>query len=253
MTTREKNIRRRGKREPAKRPNTPGAHEELRLQAKLDTLGEVAAVLAHESRNLLGALQTCVQVLRRNPQLTSDDAELLDIIRSGANRLAEIVGQFSVFRGGDAPQMKEVNVRELIEITLASLRRDERCSSSIVVRRRFESSLRSIMGDQARLGQVLWHLFLNAAQAMGERGQLEVQTRSVGREIEISVGDSGPGIPANVMPHIFEPLFSTKTRGAGLGLTIARRFVENHGGTIRVESEPGKGARFILRLPRGSN
>ena len=225
---------------------------DLRRQAQLETLGEVAAVLSHESRNLLGALRTCVQVLRRNPHLTNEDAELLDIIQSGANRLNEIVSQFSVFRPGKTLQLNEVSLHELIDATLALLQRDERCSSSIVVRRRFGPSLISIKADGERLGQALWHLLLNAAQAMGDRGQLDVETRSVGREIEISVGDSGPGIAADVMPRIFEPLFSTKTRGAGLGLTIARRIVEEHAGTIAAQSEAGKGARFIVRLPVGS-
>ncbi len=252
MRTRKKTKPSRGKRELSKRSNRPSAHGELRRKARLETIGDVAAVLSHESRNLLGALRTCVQVLRRNPHLTSDDTELLDIIQSGANRLNEIVGQFSLFRGETPLQMREVNLHELIDTTLASLQRDERCSSSLAIQRRFDTSLQSIMGDPAQLGQVLWHLFLNAAQAIGARGQLHVQTQNVGREIEISVRDTGPGIPKNVMQHIFEPLYSTKPRGAGLGLAIVRRIVEAHGGVITAQSEPGKGARFTLRLPAGS-
>ena len=252
MRTRKKTKPLRGKRKLFKRANPSRAHAVLVRNAKLDTLGAVAAVFAHESRNLLGALGTCVQVLRRNPNLTSDDAELLDIIQSGANRLNEIVGQFSVFRSGKALRINEVKLHEIIDATLAALQRDERYSSSIVVRRRFDASPISIKADGERLGQALWHLLLNAAQAMRDRGQLDVQTRQIGRKVEISVHDSGPGIPANVMPRIFEPLFSTKTRGAGLGLAIARRIVEEHGGTITAQSEAGKGARFIVRLPVGS-
>ncbi len=252
MRTRKKTKPSRGKRELSKRSNRPSAHAELRRKARLETLSDVAAVLAHESRNLLGALGTCVQVLRKNPHITSDDAELLDIIQSGANRLNEIVGQFSVFRGGNSARMGEVNLHELIDATLASLQRDERCSSSIVVQRRFDTSLKNIAGDGDQFRLALWHLLLNAVQAMGERGKLDVQTQNTGRKIEIFVRDTGPGIPKNVIAKIFEPLYTTKARGAGLGLAIVRRIVQAHGGAITVHSAPGKGANFTVWLPLGS-
>lgn len=240
----------RARRQPAAPPNSSGAR--ARIATRLETIGAVAAVLTHESRNLLGALSTCVQVLRRNPHLTSEDTELLDIIQSGASRLNEIVGQFSLFRSAFPPRISDVNLHELIETKLAALKRDERCSPSLVICHRFHPSPITLRADGERLGQVLWHLFLNAVQAMGERGQLEVATCQIGSEVEITVRDSGPGIPTNVMPRIFEPLFSTKSRGAGLGLAIARRVVEEHAGTITAQSDGGKGARFILRLPAGS-
>jgi two-component system, NtrC family, sensor histidine kinase HydH len=252
MRTRKKTKPARGKRKHSKRANPSSAQVGLRRKARFETIGEVAAVLAHESRNLLGALGTCVQVLRRNPHLSSDDAELLDIIQSGANRLNEIVDQFSAFRAGTSPQMREVNLHEIIDATLASLQRDERCSSSIVVQRRFDTSLSNMAGDGDQLRLALWHLFLNAVQAMSERGQLQVQTENIGRQVEISVRDTGPGIPKNVSARMFEPLYTTKTRGAGLGLTIVRRVVEAHGGAVTVHSEPGKGASFTLRLPLGA-
>ena len=252
MTTRKNTKPPRGKRKLSKRANPSGGRAELRRNTRLETIGDVAAVLSHESRNLLGALATCVQVLRRNPHISRDDAELLDIVQSGANRLNEIVGQFSVFRGGNPPQMRNVNLHELIDATLASLQRDERCSSSIVVQRRFDTSLSNIAGDGDQLHLAIWHLFLNAVQAMGERGQLQVQTDNIGPQVEISVRDTGPGISKNVIAKMFDPLYTTKTRGAGLGLTIVRRVVEAHGGAIAVHSAPGKGASFTVWLPLGA-
>lgn len=218
-------------------------------QARIDTIRDVAAVLGHETRNLLGALETCVQLLRRNPHVTGDDAELLGIIQSGSHRLNEIVSQFSSFGNPKAPKFEEVELHELIESTLALLQRDDRCSPSIVVNRRFDPDAISLSADREQLGAALWNMMLNAVQAMGDRGRLDIETRRRGGQMEVLVRDTGPGIPKDILPKIFAPLYSTKSRGAGLGLSIARSIVEAHGGTIAVESEHGKGTSFIVLLP----
>lgn len=220
-----------------------------REQVRLDTLGSVAAVLSHESRNLLGALGTCVQVLRRNPHLSADDSELLDIVQAGANRLSEIVGQFAMFRRAQPADFAALDPHELIDQTLTKLRQDDRCSPLIAIERQFDPAIDGISVDATQLRQILWQLFLNAAQAMGAQGTLTVRTERTGREILIQVSDTGPGIPPEVRRRIFEPLYSTKTRGAGLGLTIVKRFVEQHGGRIAVASADGKGTSFTIRLP----
>ena len=225
------------------------ARTELFRKAQIETIGAVAAVLDHESRNLLGALGTCVQILRRSPHITQDDKELLDIIQTGSQRLNEIVSQFSAFGHPKSPNFEEVELHKLIEETFVLLQRDERCSSSIVIRRQFDPSLYNIKADRDQLGQVFWNLFLNAVQAMGDQGQLRVETRRVGREIEILVQDTGPGIPAAVLPNIFEPLYSTKSDGMGLGLAIVRRTLEELGGHITVHSEHGTETRFMMLLP----
>ncbi len=233
---------------PTRAKRTNAQQERLR-QARIDTIRDVAAVLGHETRNLLGALGTCVQVLRKNPQITEDDAELLDIIQSGSRRLNEIVSEFSAFGRSKAFEFEEVELRELVEQTLALLQRDDRCSPSIVMRPQLDPSVRYVRADREQMQQLLLNLFLNAVQAMGDKGQLDVETHRAGREIKILVRDTGPGIPREVLRRIFEPLYSTKSRGAGLGLSIARSIVEGHGGRIAVESENGKGTSFIVRLP----
>ncbi len=231
------------------RANRTSAQAEKLRQARIDTIRNVAAVLGHETRNLLGALETCVQLLRRNPHVTGEDAELLDIIQSGSRRLNEIVSQFSTFGNPKARKFEDVQLHELIENGLALLQRDDRCSSTIAVSRRFDAFVHNIKADREQLAQVLWNLLLNAVQAMGDQGRLEVETHRVGKEIKILVRDTGPGIPPAVLPNIFEPLYSTKSRGIGLGLSIARSIVEAHGGRIAVESKNGKGTSFIVRLP----
>lgn len=249
MSTRRKSKPGTARRETLTRTKQITARAKLLRKARIDTIGAVAAVLSHEARNLLGALSTCVQVLRRNPHLTGEDAELLDIIHTGSRRLSEIVSEFSNCGRPRSPQFEEVDLHELIEETFALLQRDDRCSSSIVMHRHFDPTVQYVKADREQLGQVLWNLFLNAVQAMADQGQLDVETHRVGREIKILVRDTGPGIPPTVLPHIFEPLYSTKSRGIGLGLPIARRIVEKHGGQITVHSEHGTGTYFTVLLP----
>ncbi len=224
----------------------------LRRELRLKTIGEVAAVLSHESRNLLGALGTCSQLLKRNPNLTPEELELLDILQSGAHRLSEIIAEFSVFRVNSTRYSSIVNLHELIDETLESLSRDERWSPELVVQRTFEPGLPMITADHERLRQMIWQLLLNAGQAQGKSGRIEVATARKGTAVRIVVGDQGIGIPKHVRPRIFEPLFTTKTRAAGLGLTIVKHVVEEHGGAIRVTRSAGNGARFVVILPISS-
>jgi signal transduction histidine kinase len=190
-----------------------------------------------------------VQVLRRNPHLTADDKELLDIMQSGANRLSEIVGQFAVFRRTRPTQLSAVSLHAVIEETLARLRQDERCGAEIVIERRFDPIIELVNADAEGLRRALWELCLNGAQAIGKQGKLEVVTQRADEKILVTIRDSGPGIEASLAANIFAPLFTTKTRAAGLGLAIVKLIVEQHGGTVEAKSEPGKGASFTIALP----
>ena len=225
------------------------AEPELFRKAQTETLSAVASVLGHESRNLLGALGTCVQILRRNPHMTKEDTELLDIIQSGADRLNEIVSELSTFANPLPPRRQPVDLHALIDETLIRVKRDERCSPSLVVNREFDPAVREVWADRELLGQALWHLCLNAVQAVGDRGTLRVETCNMRGKAEIKVRDTGPGIPPTVLPNVFEPLYSTKSRGAGLGLPIVRHIVEAHGGEVTVDSDRKAGTLVTLMLP----
>ncbi len=225
------------------------AGQELLRQARLDTISAVGLVLGHEVSNLLGALTTCVQVLRRNTQLSKDDAELLEIIQSGSRRLSEIIAAFSTFGRPRPLHIEPVDLHALIDQTLARLQRHERCSSYIVIHRDFDPSARNAELDREQFGQVMWNLLLNAVQAMGDHGDLKVRIRRVGKRIKIVVQDTGPGIPLAILQKVFEPLYTTKSRGAGLGLAIARNIVEKHGGQLTVDSSGAAGACFTIVLP----
>lgn len=225
------------------------AQDELVRKARMAAIGEIAAAVAHETRNPLGALSNSVQLLRKNPHITGEDAELLEVIETESKRLNEIVSDFLAFGRPRPPHFQVVDVHGLIDEIIGLLQRDDRCSPSIAFVRVFDPALPKPRADRHQLRQVFWNLLLNAVQAIGERGALRVETRSLRGRVEILVRDTGPGIPASLLPKIFEPLYSTKASGSGLGLPIVRRIVEEHRGRITVDSHEGGGTCFALSLP----
>jgi signal transduction histidine kinase len=225
------------------------AQAQLVHQTRMVAIGEIAAAVAHEARNPLGAISNCVQMLRTNSTLTGEDAELLKIVHTETKRLNEIVSDFLAFGRPKSPQFQAVDILELVETTVALLRRDDRWPAAITVLTKFDPALPTLYADRDQLRQVLWNLCLNAAQAMGDNGELRVETTLRGNLAEILVQDTGPGITSTLLPRIFEPFFTTRAGGTGLGLAIVRRIVEEHFGQIRVDSETGVGTCFVLALP----
>ncbi len=225
------------------------AQEALVRKTRMAAMGEIAAAVAHEARNPLGALSNCIQLLRGNPALTGEDAELLAIMQGESKRLNDIVSDFLSFGRPRPPQVAPLDLHELIEETWALLQKDDRCPPTIAFERRFDASRSPVVADRDQLRQVFWNLFLNAVQAMREQGVLAVETRAVGGEVQVRVHDTGPGIPTNVLPRVFEPFVTTKAGGTGLGLAIVRRIVDDHGGRITVSAREGMGTCFVLSLP----
>ena len=225
------------------------AQTELVRKTRTAAMGEIAASVAHEVRNPLGALNSCAELLQMNPHISGEDAEHLDVIRVEARRLNQIVSEFLAFGRPRPPQFEAVDLHELIDETFAVLQRDDRCPSSIVFLRQLDPSVQEVRADRDQLRQVFWNLFLNAVQAMKEKGELHVETRRLRSYVEILVRNTGPEIPAAVLPNIFDPFYTTKSGGTGLGLAVVRRIVEEHGGQIAVDSQHGVGTCFVLSLP----
>jgi signal transduction histidine kinase len=224
------------------------AQAELVRQTRMAAMGEIAAAVAHEARNPLGALSNCVQLLRGNPDITGEDAELLTIMQSESKRLNDIITDFLAFGRPRAPEFAPVDLHELIDATWTLLQRDDRCPASVAFERRFDGTLTTVKADRNQLGQVFWNLLLNAVQAMRQGGTLTVETRQLGREVEVLVRDTGPGVPPAVLARLFEPFVTTKAGGTGLGLAIVRRIVEDHGGRIGVKAPDDGGTCVVLSL-----
>jgi len=224
------------------------AQADLVRKTRLAAIGEIAAAVAHETRNPLGALSNCVQLLQNTDGLSAESVELLAMIRVEADRLNEIVSDFLRFGHPRPPQLAQVALHELIDDTLALLAHD-RSSTQLDVRRSFDSRITKIEADHDQLHQALWNIFVNAAQAMGDGGTLTIETRGLAAGVEIAVRDTGPGIPAERLRDIFEPFYTRRPGGTGLGLAIVRRIVEDHRGQIGVESVEGEGTCFTITLP----
>jgi len=174
--------------------------------------------------------------------------ELIQIIQTEARRLNEIVSDFLTFGRPRPPRWEAVVLADIIQEAVALLQRDPRCSPALAFDLSLDPTLPAVPADRDQLHQVLWNLCLNAVQAMGPEGKLRVDTRWADGRAVIRIEDTGPGIPGASTSRIFDPFYTTKAGGIGLGLAIVRRIVEDHGGDIAVESSQEKGTCFTLTL-----
>jgi two-component system NtrC family sensor kinase len=236
------------------------AHHSLLHSEKLASVGKLAATVAHEINNPLFGILTNARLARKaidqSPQL--DDAgkskigNKLVIIERESNRCGEIVKNLLMFSRQAPPRFELVPLDAVVERTLSLVRHSYQLQN-IQLDVSLEHHGAQIQGDAGQLQQMLLVLLVNASEALqGISGaQVCLSTRLDNQTVVISVKDNGPGIPEDVRERIFEPFFTTKQEGprTGLGLAIALGILEQHQGSIQVQSEPGKGTEFLLRLP----
>jgi signal transduction histidine kinase len=226
-----------------------GAQDELVRTTRLAAIGEIAAVMAHETRNPLGSVRNCVQTLRKHAQLSPENAELLDIIKGETDRLNAIVSDFLAYGRPRAPVFQRIDLHEAIDGALRLLRRDDRWGAGVAVSRALADPAPTVRADPDQLRQVLCNLFLNAAQAMGGKGTLHVETTADNGLVHVAVEDTGCGLAPDDVARAFEPFRSKRPGGIGLGLATVRRIVEDHGGRVALRSAPGEGTRVLVALP----
>jgi signal transduction histidine kinase len=216
----------------------------------LATMGRMASVMAHEIRNPLGIIKTTAQQLRSKVS-TSDAQEILEYIPSEVDRLNRIVTRYLDFSRGESGPRAEVEVNELVRKTVA-LVRSELDQSSIMVEEEFVSP-QVVLADPERLQQAFLNIMLNAREAMTSGGTLSISMKPLVRRhqemVEIRFTDTGYGIDQRQMAHIFEPFWTTKEKGSGLGLFIVKRIVDDHDGEVTVRSTPGQGTTVSIVLP----
>jgi two-component system, NtrC family, sensor histidine kinase HydH len=230
-------------------------YERMRERDRLAALGEMAAGLAHEIRNPLGAIKGAAQCL--DPKsVPANDREFVQVIVEEVNRLNGVVTAFLDYARPLKQSFGSTDVNEVVTRTLRLIQND--LPVHVTLREELAGDLPRVDGDAEQLKQVLINLVQNAVQALGTTpGVISVKTLKPERFgdfrqpdfIEIHVTDSGPGIPTDQQLNIFVPFFTTKQKGTGLGLAICQRIVKSHGGTVVVQSKPGDGATFIIRLP----
>ncbi len=226
---------------------------------KMASLGRLAATVAHELNNPLFGILTYArlalkQVKREELTLEERDRliDKLSVIERESKRSGEIVKNLLTFARQAPRKVAEHNLNQLTERALAVIRHRLELQQ-VAVEVELDPQLPKLLCDEGQLQQVILVLLVNAAEAMPEGGLMRVRSgvQSEGAEVFVCVKDAGSGIAADVMSHIFEPFFTTKSEsnGSGLGLAIAHGIVAQHGGTIAVQSEPGKGSEFIISLP----
>jgi two-component system NtrC family sensor kinase len=222
---------------------------QLIQSAKLAATGQLAASIAHEINNPLQAVQSCIYLIADSAQAADANTQYLDIARDELERIARIVGRMLSFHQPTTDAQEPTDINALIE-TILALAHKRLQHSDISIQTNLATDLWPVYAVRDHIKQVLLNLFLNALEAMPEGGTLQVQTANAEDEwVTVAIQDNGLGINPGDLPHLFDPFFTTKPKGTGLGLSISYDIIAQHGGKILVDSEPGIGTTFTIRLP----
>ena len=235
------------------------ASEELQKQMHhldcLASIGTLSASMAHEIKNALVAVKTFVDLLVRK----NKGADLADIVGREIHRIDSIVSQMLKFAGPAKPTFSSLHLHGLLEHCLRVVEH-QLGAKQVRLKKSLAASSDRVRGDSYPLEQVFLNLFLNAMDAMRPGGELSITTDLVAEPdassaappealLRVRIQDNGVGIPPENIPRLFDPFFTTKSDGTGLGLSITRRIIQEHNGSINVESGPGSGTTFTLLLP----
>jgi PAS domain S-box-containing protein len=230
------------------------AQEQLVRQEKLAVLGQLAGGVGHELRNPLGAISNAAYFLNMALEEPDPDVkEMLEILQKEVRTSEMIISSLLDFARTKPPARRKVDINVVVQEALSRTTVPE----NVEVVSQLDGTLPIILADPDQLGQVFGNIILNAIQAMPEGGQLVVKTSEVSEKlpksewVAVSFTDTGVGIAEENLGKIFEPLFTTRAKGIGLGLAVTKTLVQGHGGTIEVQSEVGKGSTFSIRLPIG--
>jgi len=235
---------------------------QLTQAEKMKSLGQLVAGVAHELNNPIGfvhanlqLLEEFIQKLVEGQQSEADTERIRETIgkllarsREGTQRVKKIVQDLRTFSRMDQADIQEVDLHEEIDRTLALM--EPRFKNAIQVVRDY-GDLPRVRCYPGQLNQVFLNLLMNACDAIDGKGVIRVETRRSDYGVTLEFHDSGPGIPPEIQSRIFDPFFTTKPVGVGtgLGLSLSHGIIERHGGRIRVDSEPGGGATFVIDLP----
>jgi two-component system nitrogen regulation sensor histidine kinase GlnL len=236
--------------------------DRVRRADRLASIGQIAAGIAHEIKNPLVGIRGAAQLMRSETRIDSDKglSEYLDVIVKEADRLNRVLEGILDFTRVKAQESSPFNIHAVLDRVLL-LQETTARQNGIVLAREYDPSLPEVIGNQDQLMQVFLNLIKNAVEAMPAGGKLTVVTRMSDlftsvqadgkkhRLMVAKISDTGKGIKPEHLQDIFTPFFTTKDRGVGLGLALSYQIVQEHLGTIRVESEEGAGSTFSVYLP----
>jgi signal transduction histidine kinase len=220
---------------------------------KRDLLARLLGRLAHEVRNPLSSLDIHFQLLEEDlaslaPQMREQLSSRLEIIHGELHRLEGIVERFLRLAGPAGVDLEPVEIRKILT-HVCELLRPEAAVREIEISTRVGGSLPAVMADPVRLTQALLNVLINAIQAVEKKGRVEVSAVVADGHVCVAVHDNGPGIPPDELASIFDPYYTTKSEGSGLGLWIAQQIATAHGGSLQAQNGPSGGAVLTMRLP----
>ncbi len=218
---------------------------------KLAAVGQLSAGIAHEVRNPLSSIKMSLHILEKRLNPTGNDQKRFKIAQKEVEHLEKLVSDILIFARPADPDRKPVRINPFLEQSL-SMAEKQIIEKNVRIETRFADDLPEVEIDQAMMSQVLLNLYLNAIDAMEPGGSLALST-SVSREsdnmVSVTIEDNGCGISPEDLAHIFNPFFTKKKYGTGLGLTQVKKIIDQHKGTIEVKSQAGKGTTVIVSLP----
>jgi len=217
----------------------------LRQKETMAQLGQMAAVIAHEVKNPLAGISGAIQVISKRLPAESQEVQILNEIRSRVTALNESLSSLLAFARPKVPHLRPVSTREIVVKPAMVIANDPKYQG---VALELEGPDLTVIADPELLGQALLNLVINAVQAVEGVGRVVVRVHQDAQDVCISVLDQGPGLPTE--GDIFQPFFTTKINGTGLGLAVVKQTAEAHGGTVDARSQAGGGTSVSLRLPR---
>jgi PAS domain S-box-containing protein len=228
------------------------AQAELLLQQeRLALLGEISAGLAHEIRTPLGAIITGIKIIEKDCGRNENTALIFDLLRRETLRLDKKLNEFLSYAKPRFPQLNETRIDKLFEDIRALLSADQQLLGEVIVVSESYPRDLSWRMDADRMREAILNICINSLQAMAGKGTLRLEARFYYRGVvEIIIRDTGPGIAAESLPHIFKPFYSRRSGGTGLGLAITKDIIEHHHGHISVTSIPGLHTTFRITLRR---
>lgn len=229
-------------------------YKQLLHAEKLSAVGKLSASIAHEFNNPICGIRNVLDGLVRRGRLEGENQRMVELAIRECDRVAKLTSDLQSFNRPTSGKVSEVDVHVALDDILLLCKKEFK-NRNITLRKKYAADLPTIRAVADQIKQVFLNMLTNAREAIGEGGAVAVTTEAWGDQIVVCFEDTGCGIAPEDMEHIFEPFFSTKpeVKGTGLGLAVSYGIVQRHGGDIKVESEPGRGARFTVILPIEGN
>ena len=222
--------------------------EQLSRSEHLSSLGEMVAGISHEIRNPLGIIMSSSELLKKKIADYDPSNPIPNIIIEESSRLNNIITDFLDFAKPKTPNLTLCKIEDIIEKNITFLESQIK-EKGYIIDKHYDNNLPEIMADSDMIYQAFLNILINAMQAMPQRGKINVQICSSDNAVEIFFEDQGEGIAEDIMEKIWDPFFTTKAKGTGLGLGIVKNIIESHGGNVQISNRSVSGARVTVRIP----